>query len=330
MATNNLQKRKILALEDIFKTETDPDRGLTMPQLIEKLAARGITAERKGIYRDIEALRKSGRDIVVLKRQPIQYALRTRPFDFSQLTLLIDAVQSSKFLSDKSSNTLVGSIRRLASVEERKRLNKQVHVYGRPKRQDHSDFVTVDLLQEALAQQRKVSFSYFRYDAHKRPQVRARDRHHLATPVSLTYSEGNYYLVAYSDADEEIRNYRVDRMSTVAITDQPAERNDEIATYDPDEAARTVFGMYSGTCVAASIKVDAALMNVVIDRFGRDVDATPTDKAAAAIINVPVQSSPVFFGWMATLGDQAEILSPASLREDYAAWLGRILGKYRA
>lgn len=329
MATNNMQKRKILALMDILKTETDPAHGLTMPQLIAKLGARGIEAERKGIYRDIEALREFGMDITKLKRQPVQYALRTRAFDFSQLTLLIDAVQSSKFLSDRSSKELVESIKKLASVEERKRLNKQVHVYGRPKRQDRSDFKTVDLLQEALAKQRKASFVYFKYDASKKQVARKRNARHVVTPVCLTYSEGNYYLVAYSDADAQIRNYRVDRMKAAAIVDQPAEQNDEIAAYDPNKASRTAFGMYKGTCISASIKVDAALMNVVVDRFSRDVSATPVEGGRAAVINVSVQPSPVFYGWLAILGDQAEILAPDSLREDYAAWLGRILGKYR-
>ena len=225
MASSSAQKLKVLHLMDILRTETDPEHGLTMPQLIERLAARGIDAERKGIYRDIETLREFGMDVRQLKRQPVQYALAERDFELSQLTLLVDAVQSSRFLSDGASNALVKSVRQLASTEERKALNKQVHVHGRPKRQDRSDFVAVDLLQDAIARKSKVSFRYYKYGAGKERVARKGGAAHVVTPVNLTYSDGNYYLVAYSAADGEIRNYRVDRMGQIAVTGEPVDRN---------------------------------------------------------------------------------------------------------
>lgn len=329
MAESSAQKLKVLHLMDILRTETDPEHGLTMPQLIEKLAERGIGAERKGLYKDIETLREFGMDVRQLKRQPVQYALCERDFDLSQLTLLVDAVQSSRFLSDGASRALVRSVRQLASAEEKKALNKQVHVHGRPKRQDQSDFASVDLLQRAMAEKSKVSFRYYRYGAGKERVARKGGAAHVATPVNLTYSDGSYYLVAYSAADGEIRNYRVDRMGQIAVTGEPAERNEAIASYDPEEAARTAFGMYGGERVVATMRVDADLMNVVVDRFGRDVDAVPSDDGEAATITVPVRVSPVLYGWLATLGDGAEILGPKSLRDGYAEWLKGILRNYR-
>ena len=328
MASSSAQKLKVLHLMDILKTETDPGHGLTMPQLIERLAARGIDAERKGIYRDIETLREFGMDIRQLKRQPVQYALAERDFELSQLTLLVDAVQSSRFLSDGASRALVKSVRQLASAEERKALNKQVHVHGRPKRQDWSDFVSVDLLQEAMARKSKVSFRYYKYGAGKERVARKGGAAHVVTPVNLTYSDGNYYLVAYSAVDGEIRNYRVDRMGRIVVTGEHADRNEVIASYDPDEAARTAFGMYDGDRVVATIEVDADLMNVVVDRFGRDVTAVPSDDGRTATVTVPVRESPVFYGWLATLGDGSEVLRPKSLRDGYTDWLRGILGKY--
>ena len=328
MASSSTQKLKVLHLMDILKKETDPEHGLTMPQIIERLAARGIDAERKGLYRDIETLREFGMDIRQLKRQPVQYALAERDFELSQLMLLVDAVQSSRFLSDGASNALVKSVRQLASTEERKALNKQVHVHGRPKRQDRSDFVAVDLLQDAMARKSKVSFRYYKYGAGKERVARRGGAAHVVTPVNLTYSDGNYYLVAYSASDEEIRNYRVDRMGQIVVTGEHVDRNEVIARYDPDEAARTAFGMYDGERIVATIKVDADLMNVVVDRFGRDVNAAPTDGGASAIVTVPMRESPVFYVWLATLGDGAEVLKPKALRDGYADWLGGILCKY--
>lgn len=328
MATSSAQKLKVLHLMDILRTETDPEHGLTMPQLVERLAERGIDAERKGLYRDIETLREFGMDVRQLKRQPIQYALCERDFELSQLTLLVDAVQSSRFLSGGASNALVKSVRQLASAEERKALNKQVHVHGRPKRQDQSDFTAVDKLQQAIADKSKVSFRYYRYDAGKERVARKGGAAHMVTPVNLTYSDGNYYLVAYSASDGGMRNYRVDRMGSIVETGEPAERNEIIAAYDPDEAARTAFGMYDGDRVVATIRVQSELMNVVVDRFGRDVDACPEDGGETAIVTAPVRVSPVFYSWLCMLGENAEVLKPKSLRDGYASWLRAILGKY--
>lgn len=146
--------------------------------------------------------------------------------------------------------------------------------------------------------------------------------------MNLTYSDGNYYLVAYSVSDEEIRNYRVDRMGQIVVTGEHVDRNEVIARYDPDEAARTAFGMYDGERVVTTIKMDADLMNVVVDRFGRDVDAVPSDDGKTATVTVPVRESPVFYGWLATLGDGAEVVRPKTLRDGYADWLRGILDKY--
>ena len=243
------------------------------------------------------------------------------------LTKTVDAVQSSRYLSDGASNALVKSVRQLASTEERKVLNKQVHVHGRPKRQDRSDFVAVDLLQDAMARKSKVSFRYYKYGAGKERVARKGGAAHVVTPVNLTYSDGNYDLVAYSAPDGDIRNYRVDRMGQIAVTGEPVDRNEIIARDDPEEAARTAFGMYDGKRVVATIKVDADLMNVVVDRFGRDVSASPSDDGKTATVTVSIRESPVFDGWLATLGDGAEILKPKALRKGYSDWLRRILGK---
>ena len=117
-------------------------------------------------------------------------------------------------------------------------------------------------------------------------------------------------------------------MGQIAVTGEAVDRNETIACYDPDEAARTAFSMYDGEHVVMTLKVDADLMNVVVDRFGRDVDAVPSDDGETAMVTVPVRESPVLYGWLSILGDDAEILSPKTLRDRYANWLQRILERY--
>lgn len=338
MPSQNAQKLKILYLMQIFRTETDPEHGLTMPQLVERLAEHHVTAERKSVYRDIETLREFGMDVRKLKRQPVQYALVERDFELSQLTLLVDAVQSSRFLSDGSSKALVKSVRQLASTEERKALNRQVHVHGRPASQSQSDFLSVDKLQEAIARRRQVSFVYCRYVADKGKAALKEGRLHFVTPINLTYSDGNYYLVAYRPLSEEeratgapedaVRNYRVDRMKSIKVTDAEVERNDIISAYKADEVARTAFSMYGGALTTAKIKVAATAMNVVVDRFGRNVNTAPAGDGASVIVTVQLRESPVFYGWLAVLGKDAEILAPDGLRDHYVSWLEETLGRY--
>ncbi|WP_028263841.1 helix-turn-helix transcriptional regulator [Atopobium fossor] len=328
MPAKNHQKLKLLHVMDILTAETDPDHGLTTPEIIERLQERGISPERKSIYADIDALIEFGLDIRKLPTQPVSYALAERNFEISQLTLLIDAVQSSRFLSDGSSRALVKSIKQMASKYEQKLLNKQVHVHGRPKTQTQSDFVTVDKLQEAIARKRKVSFHYFKYNASKKRVARKGGATHVVTPINLTYSDGNYYLVAYSDADEQIRNYRVDRMDRISLCEEAAERNEAIHSYNPDEVGKCAFSMYDGKRVIATLCVEADVMNVVVDRFGADVLSVPINNGAAARVTVAVKESPVFYGWLATLGTKVTIENPVSLRASYAEWLKGIVELY--
>ena len=329
MSAKNNQKLKLLHVMDILTAETDPDHGLTMPEILERLQEQGISSERKCIYADIEALREFGWDIRKLPTQPVSYALVERDFEISQLTLLIDAVQSSRFLSEGSSRALVKSIKHMASKHEQKLLNKQVHVHGRPKTQAQSDFVTVDKLQQAIARKCKVSFHYFKYNADKKRVARKGGASHVVTPINLTYSDGNYYLVAYSDTDEQIRNYRVDRMDHIALSDQAAQHNKAICSYNPDDVGKCAFSMYDGERITATLYVNADVMNVIIDRFGTDVLAVPIEGGAAARVTVAVKESPVFYGWLATLGTNVVIENPVSLRKSYNAWLTGIVDLYQ-
>lgn len=313
---------------EMLRNETDPDHGLTMSQILERLEAEDITAERKSVYSDIEALKDFGLSIEKFQRQPVEYALVERDFELPELMLLIDAVQSSRFLSEGSSNALVKSIRGLASTSERDALRKQVHVHGRPRTQNQSDFLTVDKLQEVMAAGGKLSFSYFRYDIHKKKVATREGATHVVTPINLTYSDGNYYLVAFSDADQEIRNYRVDRMERIELVDEPAERNEAISAYDPDEVGKCAFGMYHGQRVTVKLKATENVMNVIVDRFGRDVHAIALEDEGKARVTVTVKESPVFFGWLAQLGSEVEIESPEWLRERYVTFLKDIVDSY--
>lgn len=324
----NRQKLKLLYLMQMLEEQTDAEQGLTMTQILEKLEGLGISAERKSIYRDIEALREFGVDVRTYQRAPVEYAVERRAFAFAELQLLVDAVQSSRFLTQRQSDALVEGVKQLASTRERTLLDKRVHVEGRIKMQNDSVFYSVDRIQEALAAKRKISFTYFKYDAAKRKALQHHGDRYIETPVQLVYAEGYYYLVVFNEKHDDFANYRVDRMDDIEVLDEPALRNERIATFDALELESRAFGMYSGEPVSATLLVDESMMGAVIDRFGEDVKSTEAGQGKARVYAV-VMKSPVLFGWLAQFGDRVYVEKPASLARDYRDYLANILASYK-
>lgn len=323
----NCQKLKMLYLMQMLVEETDAEKGLTMVEILRRLEARGITAERKSIYRDIEALREFGLDVRTYQRAPVEYAVEHRDFAFPELVLLVDAVQSSRFLTQRKSDALVEGVKRLASTRQRALLDKRVHVEGRIKMQNESVFYSVDRIQDALAKKRKISFTYFKYDATKSKVPQHDGKRYIETPVQLVYSEGYYYLVAFNEKHDGFATYRVDRMDRIRVLDEPAVRNERISTFDAQELESRAFGMYRGEPVVATLLVSDEAMGAVIDRFGRDVESATTDEGRARVY-VTVMKSPAFYGWLAQFGDRVRVEKPASLAEEYRDYLADIVAAY--
>lgn len=324
---NERQKLKLLHLMRLFYRHTDEQHGLTTPQLIELLAEEGIDAERKSIYRDIDTLRSFGFDIQKLPTRPTTYALVSRSFTAAELMLLIDAVQSSRFLTERISNKLVRGVAELGSKHQVRSLAKHVHVEGRIRMQNESVFHNVDVIHEALAAKRKVVFRYVKHDVNKRPVAQGNGRTYLETPVRLVYSEGCYYLIAYNEKHESFPVYRVDRMQGLRIADEPAARNEAIATFDISAFSSRTFSMFGGEAVPVTLLVSAEVMSAMIDRFGKDVEVTSVDGDHARLWTT-VTASPTFFGWLAQFGTAVRIEKPAGLAAQYTAYLQDIVTSY--
>lgn len=323
----NRQKLKLLYLMRMLEEETDAERGLTMAQIIGKLEALGISAERKSIYRDIEALREFGVDVRTYQRAPVEYAVEHRAFAFAELQLLVDAVQSSRFLTQRKSDALVEGVKQLASRRQRALLDKRVHVEGRIKMQNESVFHHVDTLHEAIRRHRQVAFRYVKHDVNKRPQPQGGGRIYCETPVCLIYSEGCYYLIAYNEKHDSFPSYRVDRMQGLRITDEAAVRNERIATFDAAAYTSRTFSMFGGETTPATLLVEESVMSAIIDRFGKDVESAPVD-ATHARVHVTVAASPVFFGWLAQFGTAVRLEAPSALARQYADYLRDIADSY--
>ena len=324
MAQVNPQKTKLIALLRMLERETDLEQGLTMAQIIEKLAEQGISAERKSIYRDIDTLRACGYDIHTLPRRPVEYAMSRTELNLSDVMLLIDAVQSTRFLTQRKSDQLVKNLKHLVSEREAKQLDKHIHVSGRIKSQTDSVFNNVDIIHAALQKRRQITFEYFKYNTALKRSSRNNGALYETTPVKLIYADGFYYLVTFNEKYDDFTVYRVDRMRLIQISDKPAVRNSRIASYDYSGFERESFGMFSGEQIHVTLRAKPGLMDVIADRFGVKVSVLESTEEYADV-RVAVRKSAQFFGWIAGLDGGVTIQSPKHVREEYRDWLKSLM-----
>ncbi len=313
MAKSAGQKLKILYLMKILLEQTDETHLLTVPELISRLAGYGIAAERKTVYDDIETLRQFGLDIIMQKSKFFGYYVAGRDFELPELKLLVDAVVSSKFITEKKSLELIKKLEGLASRYEAGKLQRQVYVSNRVKNMNESIYYNVDTLHEAIAEDKKVSFRYFEYTIKKERVYRKSGAKYNVSPAALVWDDENYYLVAHSDRRKYLTHYRVDKMDKIAKLDE--DRSDAVKDFNPADYSKKVFGMFGGEEEIVKLRMNRALTGVVIDRFGKDITILP-DGEEHFTVSVRVVLSPVFYGWIFQFGEMCEVCSPHSLKDE--------------
>lgn len=325
MAKGANQKRKLLYLLEIFRRETDEEHPMTLKRLEERLADYGVSAERKSLYDDLEQLRLFGADIVTLRGRQVQYYLGEREFDLAELRLLVDAVQSSRFITQKKSLALIQKLEGQASRYQAGQLQQQVLVSGRIKSMNESIYYNVDRLQTAIRENRQVRFQYFDWDMHKTKKLRREGAAYRVSPWALLWDHENYYLVAF-EAEKGLRHYRVDRMQ--AIESLPEERTGREAHEAREQAdlTRKTFGMFGGEEQPVTLRCAAWMAGVILDRFGHEVTLMPVDDGFT--VRVPVAVSPPFFAWASGFGGDLRIEGPLAVREEYRRYLAEILAGY--
>lgn len=327
MAKSCNQKEKILYLMRLFLEETDTEHPLSRKQLEEKLADIGIHVERKTLYHDIETLKLHGLDISYRKERPEGYFLASREFELPELKLLVDAVQSSRFITERKSADLIQKIEGLAGKYEAKQLQRQVVVVDRIKAMNESIYYNVDMLHTAIARNQQILFQYFEWTVAKEMRLRKNGAWYQISPWALTWDNENYYLIGYDAAAGIMKHFRVDKMLRIQLLDEPRAGKEVFGRFDLAHYTKKTFGMFGGEEEALRIRFQNKYIGVVIDRFGKDVPIRP-DGEEHFIARVEVAVSEQFFGWVTGLGKGVEILSPAHVVEAYQELLREISGIY--
>lgn len=328
MARSAYQKLKPLYIMNYLLQNSDEDHLVSMSQLIEHLAEHGIPSERKSVYDDIEALRVFGLDIVQGgSGKNAGYYIANRSFELPELKLLVDSVQSSKFITHKKTATLIKKIETLASIHEAQLLNRQVYVKNRIKTMNESIYYNIDAIQSGISQNKKIQFKYFEYTVQKTRHYRKDGAFYVVSPFAMTWDDENYYLVAFDSQAGIIKHYRVDKMTEISSTEEDRDGLDAYQALDMAVYARKVFGMFSGEEESVQLRFENHLVGAVLDRLGQEVFII-ADGDDHFTVRADVVVSPQFFAWVTGFGAAAQIIGPDDVIEKMRQHINSVAALY--
>ena len=311
------QKAKILLLMDYLLHNTDEEHPASIRQLIVYLDSQGVSAERKSIYDDLETLREFGLDVLKTGNgRDSAYYVASRDFELPELKLLVDSVQSSKFITQRKTGELIRKLEKLASVHEAQALQRQVFVQNRIKTMNESVYYNVDAIHAGISQNKKIRFKYFDLTVDKQRSYRKDGAFYTVSPYALNWDAENYYLVAFDSEAGIIKHYRVDRMANILTTDAPRDGQAVYGALDMAEYTKAVFGMFAGEPQSVRMRFENALVGPVLDRLGPDAMLIPDGDGHFTVTAKLVVSSQ-FFAWLFGFGTRAQILAPEAVAGQY-------------
>ena len=331
MPKGNNSKLKLSYLAKIMLEQTDEEHGLTLPQIIEELERYDVTAERKSIYADFADMRdKLGIDIIQQKvGRETYYYVGSRDFEVAEIKLLIDAIQSSKFITEKKSNELIKKIKGLVSKHQAAQLQRQVYVHGRIKTMNESIYYNVDTLHAAIAKNSKIKFRYCGWYTNKKLVPLHNGDFFVVSPWALTWDDEYYYLVAYDQLSESIKHYRVDKMVQISVLEEKRDGKAFFDSFDMAVYSKVNFGMYHGEIKKVHISFPNYMVGVFIDRFGKDIAIHPAEGENRSRIAVDIAVSKQFFGWIASLGRWVKIEGPEDVVSQMKEFADKLAAVYQ-
>lgn len=321
MSRGTNQKFKFTYLMKVMLEKTDDEHSLTMPQIMEELEKYDVTAERKSIYTDFQDMtEKFG--VEIIKEQigrETYYHVGAREFELAEVKLLIDAIQSSKFITQTKSRELITKIKSFVSEHQAKQLQRQVYINDRVKTMNESVYYNVDDIHTAINQNKKIRFKYFKWDINKKLIPRHNGDWFIVSPWVLTWDDENYYMVSFDELDSKIKHYRVDKMMHISIEEEKRSGKEVFQNFDMAEYSKATFGMYQGQKAKVKIQFANYICGVFIDRFGKDISFRPIDDEHSEL-HVDVNVSPQFFGWIFSLGKDVKVTGPSEVVEQMKAF----------
>jgi predicted DNA-binding transcriptional regulator YafY len=316
MAENN-QKIKLLRIMEFLRAESTEGKPVSTSQIISYLNSIHISCERRTLYKDMDMLIESGANIVKteLGRENAYY-MNEVSFSLAEVKTLIDAVQAANFIPvDKTAN-LVEKLLSYAGVRRSEIVRDNIIFYNNHKHSNQDIYDNIEQIELAIKKKKQLSFYYFDLNEKRERVYRKEMKRYVEDPVALLFNEDNYYLVTYNRKHEKSLHYRVDRMDTVEIEDEPICEEARIKKRKTESYTEQVFKMYSGETEIVTMEFAPDKLGVIYDKFGENIEVRHADKGWLKI-KVTVQISPTFWGWIYQLEDQIKIVSPKGVKPPF-------------
>ncbi len=311
-------KQKLLSLIDVFETLTDENNVISTNEIVEELARRGITAERKSIYADIALLVENGYDIIKVKSPKAGYFLASRNFQFPEVRLIIDAVQSADFITPKKTQELIEKIGTLVSRDQFEMLKSQLSISNRVKTFNEEIFYTIDVLNRAIEEKKQVTFTYIRHKIEAGKKIVMASRDFVVNPYALVWSNDHYYLICNNPKYDNLMHTRLDRMRKVKIIDTPVRSFEEVSEYkgefDVADYSNKMFNMFSGKLCDVEIVCKNEMLEDIVDRFGENATIRNED-STRFFLRAQVAISDGFVSWLMQYRNSVYVRKPEELRE---------------
>lgn len=317
-------KSRLLYVLKYLWQNTDAEHYATTADIRSYLEESGIPCDRKTIPGDIQKLCDIGLDIEEERSRENRYSLSSHLFTLPELKLLIDAVESSKFITAKKSMELIEKLSLLSSTHQAAELKSNLYVSERVKPFNEQIYYLVDNINTAINHRKQISFRYFHYDQNRKEVPNNEGKCYGFSPYFLVWNEDHYYAVGYSEKHQKIGTFRVDRMKEVNIL--TADAVEKPADFNLPEFTRQVFDMYDGSAETVTLLCKNDMMNYIVDQFGDAVETSPTDhEHFTAVAQVSV--SQTFFAWLFQFNGDIQIKGPESVVDRYKAMLTNALDK---
>lgn len=330
MAKGENQKLKLFYLSKIMQQKTDEEHSITMQEIIDELARYSVSAERKSIYDDIKELEKFGIDIEGEQvGRGYNYRVVRREFELPEMKLLVDAIQSAKFITEKKSRALIKKLEGFVSEHEAKKLQRQVFVQGRIKTMNESIYYSVDTIHSAIGENKKIRFQYYAWNTKKEMELKHDGKFYCLSPWALSWDDENYYLIAYDGDEQKVKHFRVDKMLKISMVDEPREGKELFRNFNMADYAKLNFGMFGGVEKTVRIEFDDHMVGVFIDRFGKDITIRPAADKGRSFTDVKAAISDQFFGWILGLGSGVRLIAPDEVVDRMSAYIAAIMKNYK-
>lgn len=333
MADKGYTKLKLLYIKDYLNSFSDEDNPVSADELLEMLAEKGISCERKSVYSDIKTLKSYGMDIDNARLPKTGYCVLSRDFELPELRLLIDAVQAANFITQKKSKELIKKIGTLCSDKQKDIIEGQVYIENRVKCTNEEIYYNIDIINRAITQLKKISFIYQKRKVDEQSgEIFVQEKDFCLSPYAMIWSNDHYYLVGNNEKYDNLMHVRIDRMKKVEITGMKSRSFSEVSSYkkffDSADYSGKIFNMFSGETQRLEICCDNTILEEILDRFGNDASIKKSGKQGRFILSSRCVVSEGLVSWIMQFGSKIEVISPQSLKDDVKKKAAEILEIY--